>query len=263
MPDAERLSVLAATILLAYALTHFLRLPAREIAIQLPGFFLNFTLDLHTMVALLAAGLTASGADWLLRDHPRLEGPTYEHWIVPALTALVIGFPLFQLPLGLGWWVLFTGGGLALILVLLAEYIVVDPQDVRYSLASAFLNAVSFSLFLVLAIVLRSAGARLVFELPAIAIAVFGLTARSLHLRTQGRWLWWESLAVAFITTQIAAALHYWPASPVSFALAVVGPAYALASLFSRLSEGEPVRQAVVEPVIVLLITWGGALWAA
>lgn len=262
LPDSERLSVLAATILLAYALTHFLSLPAREITLQLPGFFLSFTLDLRTAVAFLAAGLTASGADWLLHDHPMLKGKTYQHWILPALTALVIGFPLFQLPLGLGWWMLFLAGGLTLMMVLLAEYIVVDPDDVRYSLASAFLTAISFSLFLVLAIVLRKANARLTFELPAIAIAVFGLSARSLNLRTHGRWLWWESLAVAFITLQIAAAFHYWPATPVAFGLAVLGPAYALTSLFSRLAEGEPARQAVIEPLIILAAAWGGALWA-
>lgn len=261
LPDADRLSVLAATILLAYALAHFLSLPVQEYSVQLPGFFLSFRLNLSTIIAILAGGLTATGARWLIYDHPRQQGGTYQHWILPALTALVFAIPLFELPLGLGWWALFVGSGMVLTLVMIAEYVVVDPEDVRYSLAAAVLNAVSFALFLILAIVLRDSRMRLYLELPAIGLAVFWLSARSLNLRTHGRWLWWEAISVSLITMQIAAAFHYWPAAPISYGLAILGPAYAITSLYSRLAEGEPLRQAVLEPIIVMIIAWGAAIW--
>jgi hypothetical protein len=262
LPDADRMSVLAATILLAYALTNFVNLPERAFSIQLPGLFLEYSFNIRTLVVLIAAGLTASGTDWLLRDHPALKGgSTIEHILLPALTAWVIGIPLFQLPFGLAWWAVFAIGGILLTLVLVAEYIVVDPEDVRRALASAGLTAVSYSLYLILAIVLRSAGVRLFLFLPAITIAAALVSLRTLHLRLLGQWKIGETVVISLVVGQLAAALEYWPLSPVAFGLAVLGPAYALTSLIGALEEGEPVRQAVIEPGIVMLIAWGAALW--
>ena len=90
LPDADRLSMLTATILLAYALAHFIDLPGRELALQLPGIYLSVQVNVQTFVGPLVAALTASGANWLLRDHPAIGGQsTMEHWLLPALTAWV------------------------------------------------------------------------------------------------------------------------------------------------------------------------------
>ena len=119
LPNPDRLSVLAAMILLAYALTRFIDLPAREIAVQLPGFYLAYQINVRTIVAMLAAGLTATGADWMLQEHPALKNKgTFEHWLLPALTAWVIGLPLYQLPNGPLWWAGFLIGGVLLMAVL-------------------------------------------------------------------------------------------------------------------------------------------------
>src|SRR5512139_539156 len=105
LPDADRLSVLAAIILLAYALTRFIQLPSREVGIQLPGFYLAVDLNIRAIVTLLIGGLTASGADLLYKTHPGLKGKkTFENWLLPGLTAWVIGVPLYQLPLGPQWF---------------------------------------------------------------------------------------------------------------------------------------------------------------
>lgn len=262
LPDPDRLSVLAATILMAYGLTNFVSLPEKAFSVQLPGLFLEFAINIRTLVVLIAAGLTASGTDWLLRDHPALKGgSTIEHLILPALTAWVIGIPLFQLPFGLAWWAVFAAGGALLILVLVAEYIVVDPEDVRRALASAGLTAVSYALYLILAIVLRSAGVRLFLLIPALTFTAALVSLRTLHLRLVGQWKIPESAVVALVVGQITAALQYWPLSPVAFGLGVLGPAYALTSLIGGLEEGEPLRQAATEPFIVIIIAWGFALW--
>jgi hypothetical protein len=256
------LSVLAAVILLAYTLARFVDLPTRELVFQLPGLFVSIPINMRTAVAFLAAGLTASGADWLLRDHPAFkDGISVQHWILPALTAWVIGIPLFQLPMGILWWAVFAIGGALLMLVLIAEYIVIDPADVRHALAAAMLMAVSFTLYLILAIVLRSTGLRLFWTLPALMLASGLVSLRAFHIWLHGQWKPFQAIMVALIIGQITAALHYWPLSPVSFGLAVLGPAYALTSLLTRLSEGTPLRQATIEPVLVLLVVWGGALW--
>jgi hypothetical protein len=262
IPKADRLSVLAATILLAYGATRFVDLPPREVSIQLPGLFLSYEVDVYTVVALLVAGLTASGVDLLLRDHPALgKKKTIEHWWVPALTAWTLAVPLYQLPVSPQWLVSFVAGGALLMGVLLAEYIAIDPQDVRYPVASAGLTAVSFALFLLLTIAMRSAGLRQLYILPAITFS-FGLVSlRTLHLRMRGKWLVIQTTALALIVAQIAAGLHYWPLSPIAFGLLVLGPAYALTSLVGALAEGQPLRNALVEPVAVLIVVWGIAFW--
>jgi hypothetical protein len=145
LPDFERLSVLAATLFLAYALAQFIDIPGWELELQLPGLLLEIHLNIRTITAFLAAGLAASGTDWLLRDHPALKNkPTIQHCLLPALTALVIGFPLYQVPFGSVWWIIFTLGGLLLMLVLVAEYIVVDPEDLRYTSGGCRINGCIF-----------------------------------------------------------------------------------------------------------------------
>jgi hypothetical protein len=249
-------------ILLAYAVSRFVNISPRELGLQLPGFYLGFQVNIRTLVALLVAGITATGADLMLRDHPGLGSKrTWEHWLLPALTAWTLGIPLNQLPVGSQWLVSFVIGGALLMLVLVAEYIAVDPQDERYPLASAGLTAVSYALFLILAIALRSSGIRLFLILPALTIAAGLVSLRTLHLRLSGQWLFLPGLAITLIVAYITAAFHYWPLSPITFGLAILAPAYSLTSLVGALYEGEPFRKAIVEPAIVLLAVWGAALW--
>ncbi len=262
LPNADRLSVLAATILLAYALARFVQLPQLELATQLPGFYFSISLNIQTVVAIIVAGLTASGADWLLHDHPaRGEQNTIEHWLLPALTAWVIGLPLLQLPIGPLWWGGIALGGGLLMLVLLAEYIVVDPDDIRQPPAAAALTAVSFALYLALVVGLRLANLRLFLLIPALSTAACLVSLRTLHLRLHERWLFLPALVIALMIAQLAAALHYWPISPVSYGLILLGPAYALTSLVSGLEDGAPFSETIREPLIVLTLIWLIALW--
>ena len=218
LPDPERMSVLAATILLAYALARFISLPVREFSVQLPIFYISVEFNVQTLVTVIVAGLTAAGAEWLLRDHPSIQQEKYSkvHWLLPGLTALVIGLPLLQVQPGPTWWIGFILGGGLLMLVQVAEYIVVDPDDVRQPLAAATLTAVSFALFLILAVTLQYAELRLFFILPAVFLAVFLVSLRTLHLRLHQQWAFLEAVIIAIILSQWAAALHYLPISPIA-----------------------------------------------
>jgi hypothetical protein len=148
-------------------------------------------------------------------------------------------------------------------LVLIAEYIAVDAKDLRYPGASAGLTAVSFALFLLLVIAMRSANLRLFFILPAITFSFALVCLRTLHLRLQGKWLIAQTIALTLIVGQASAGLHYWPLSPIAYGLAVLGPAYALTSLVGALAEGERFRKAMIEPIIVLVIVWAIAVWTS
>ena len=106
--------------------------------------------------------MAAAGMDWILNDHPhRKDKNLFPHLILPALTAAAIGFPLGLLKPGAEWWIILGLGSLLIVLVLLSEYISLEPTDIRYPLALMVLSGTSYSLLLILSIALRSAGIRL------------------------------------------------------------------------------------------------------
>ena len=260
LPDANRVGVLTATVLLAYALSRLIRTPEFTFELQLPGFYVSYPLSLDTVMVVMATGLTATGMNWLLRSHPSLgKKSTVEHWLLPTLATFIIGIPLTILLPDNAWWGGFVIGGLLLVLVFLAEYIVVEPSAPNYAIATAGLTALSLAVYLILTTALRFSGARLFLLAPAVFVAAGLVSLRTLHLRVGQKWEFNWALGIALVCTQIGAGLHYWPVSPVQFGLALLGPLYALSSLTSNLLEGIPLRRAMIEPLIVLGLSWGAA----
>ncbi len=238
--NLDRISVLSATIILAYTFSSFIIFPARTLSTQLPGFYLEILLNTQTIVSLLVVGLTVSGTDWLLRSHPSASNRSMrQHLLIPALTAWIIGVPLSQQTLGLYWWAgIFLGGG-TLILVLMAEYAVVDPNDSNYTLASIGLTTVAYALFFLLSVTLKAIELRLFLLVPVLTLVVVIISLRTFHLRLRGDWAFRASGLIALIMAQIAAAFYYLPFSPVAFGLSLLGPAYGLINLFGNLAEGK------------------------
>ncbi|HBG75105.1 MAG: hypothetical protein A2X25_14525 [Chloroflexi bacterium GWB2_49_20] len=261
-PDNDRINVLIATILLAYALTRVINTPDYIFRVNLADIHLAFSLNINMAISFLAGGLAATGVDWLLRGHPSIQpGETIEHWLLPTLMALVMGIALYALPTGVFWWVGFGLGGILLVVIFRSEYAAVDPGDTSYPLATATLTALSYTLVLILAVALRSTGARLVLLSVALFITSGLASLRVLHLRLNERWEFGWAIGIALIATQLGAALHYWPLTPVQYGLALLGPVYALTSLAVSLIEGVPFRQAMIEPAIILGLLWGLAFF--
>jgi hypothetical protein len=265
-PNFDRISALAATTLLAYAMGRFVDLPVREVGVEVWGVYFGLVLNANSVVSILVAGLTASGADWLIRQHPALGAQsTLQHWYLPGLTALVLGEMLNTLPRGVLWGIVFTIGAGLLMLVLVAEYIVVDANDVSYPVAVAGLTALSFALFLVLAITLKSNGTRLAFLVPPLALAAGLISLRYVVLRLNlqnnfspenARVAFFAAVVIALITGQLTVAFHYWALNPIPFGLVLLGPAYGLTNFVGNLTDGREIRQAVWEPVLI-----GGGFW--
>lgn len=257
LPASNQVGVIAASVLLCYALTHLVTGPGLTLAVQLPGFYFAYALTMGTAMTLMAAGLTASGMDWLLRGHPSWQrGGTLEHWLLPALTAFIVGVLLDILPSGPAWWIGFAAGAVILVLVLLAEYVAVDPGAPLYAVASAGLIALSYALFLLFVIALRIGGARLFLLVPAVFLASSLVALRTLHLRLSGRWELPWGLGIGLVSAQLSAGLHYWPLSSLQFGLILLGPLYALTALASSLGEEIPVRSSLAEPGIILVGVW-------
>jgi hypothetical protein len=258
----DRISMLTAVILLAYALTRIVHTPELALTISLPGFYFVYPLSIGTAISIMAAGLTATGMDWIIRSHPALEKKsTTEHWMLPTLTTFIIGVPLAILPNGVAWWLGFAFGAVLLALVFMAEYVVVDPTAGNYAIARAGLTSLSYVLFFILVILLRLAELRLFLLLPVLLLATGLISLRILHLDGTDRWDFPWAIGIGIISVQLGAGLHYWPLTPIQYGLALTGPLYALTMLSTNITEGIPIRRATTTPGLIITLAWVTAIF--
>lgn len=252
LPDEDRLSIVSGMVLLSYALASFIKLPAEAISIQLPAFLLQLPVSINTLVGIATAALAASGTHWLLSSHPEFTPrASIPHLLLPALTAMIIGLPLSTLQANQFWWVVFAFGGLLFVMVIASEYIALDNQDSRHPLAAVTLTAVSWVLFLIVAISVNAAGMRFYLVLAILTPTVFLVSLRSLHFRLGGSWNYAWAAAISVIISQVALGLHYFPVSPLAYGLILLGAAYALTSIAGSVIEHRSWRMAWVEPAIL------------
>ena len=248
----QKLSIVIAMILLAYATTAFIQLPTSTFNFQLPGFLLVLRFNFTSLVAVVGAILAASGSDWIISGHPHNTGQTrWHHWLVPAFTAIAIGISLGTLPLGSTWWIVFGFGAVLLAGILSVEYISVDPDDLRYSFAVLGLNAVSYALFLIVVLSIAGAGYRLYMLMAAVIPTVFLISSRSLFLRNGGKWRTPWSAAITLIIAQIAAGLFYLPLRPVQLSLILLGLLYGMVTIANNFDEKFSGRALWLEPVVM------------
>lgn len=242
-------------VMLAYATAAFVKIPENELSLQLPGFFFVAKLNFYTLLSVVVAGMAAAGTDWVIAGHPQLaQGPRWHHWIIPAMTAMVIGVPLNQIAVGGAWWVIFFMGGLLFAAVLVSEYISVDLDDGLYPLAVMGLSVVSLVLFLVLMISVRGAGARLYAVVSAAVPAAALVSARIFNLRLMNKWPIAWIVGVSLVIGQLCICLFYLPIEPIPFGLVLTGAAYALISLAGNYEERNSSIRIWVEPTLVFAI---------
>ena len=122
------------------------------------------------------------------------------------------------------------------------------------------LTAISYTLFFVLTVVLRTSETRLFLIAPALFLAALLASLRILHLRLSGKWEFAWAVGIALISVQLTVGLHYWPLSPIQFGLLLVGPLYGLVNLAINLGESVPSQRAVLEPAIMTALCWGLAI---
>jgi hypothetical protein len=261
-PEPNRLSVLMAAILLAYALARFINIPPLVFPFTLLGIDLPIQVNFQTLVAIVVAMMAASGSVWLISDHPVFKHEpigwrnTSQFWLLPALTAFLLSIPLNLVASSPAWWAVFLVGAILLALVFIAEYTVVDVSDARHPASTGLLLALSFVLFLILVIALRAASLRLYLMVPAVVFTSGLVSLHALYLRLEGRWLTSWSIGIALMVGQVAIGLHYWPLTATRFGLILLGLVYALIGLATGLEDRVPMRQALSEPLAVLAATW-------
>jgi hypothetical protein len=230
-PDSERLGAMIALVLLAYGLLRTVELPALEAEFGLLGLLLQLRLDTQFLMLALAAGLAATGVDWLLQSHPLAEGsrPGLEHRVIPGLAALGLGAILARLPTGAPLAVGLGVAGLLLYGVLAAEFVVFQPDDPRAGWAALGLRTLSFLLLVGVAFAIRAARVRAVFAIPLVTLAAAAVVWRILVIDSGAgdRRAASYAAATAWVVGQLGWALHYWPGPPLKIALLLGAVAYA------------------------------------
>lgn len=256
LPSRDHLSILTAVILLAFALSRFLDLPTRSYGTTIFGSPLGIELNGPVLMLLLVAALISTGADSLIRSHParagRPEARTAAHWILPGATAVVLGAALNQAPAGPIWWLGLGLTALALILVLVAEYTVVDHHDPAWDLAALGLTALAYVLALILFALLRSLGAR-----ALISASIGGMVAAALAWRlftlkaaAPSRAALYAAV-VGVVVAEAIWALNYWRVVPRSAGLLAMIPFYLAVGLSQQHLLASLTRRIWLEYIVV------------
>jgi hypothetical protein len=178
------------------------------------------------------------------------------HWLLPGMTAWILSLTLANLLFDLYWWIAFTVAGLLILAILIAEYSSSFIENRFHQTAILALNALTYALFLILAITVRGAGLRLYLAFPAIAVGSYLASTRLQLLPDDSEWRPLQTAAITFIVAQIAATLHYLPISALGYGLILLGLFLALNSYMAALNQGQEPKQAAREPVVALAVFW-------
>jgi hypothetical protein len=224
LPDLDRLSTLAALILLIFGLARIIDLPSFRFEFSLFSILVPISFNTRSVMLLLAAGLSVVGADWLVEAHPRAASGrrAVERWILPGLTALGIGSLLTRLSEGWQLWLGLLLTTLLLLAVFLAEYLTIDPEDPRRSLASTGLELLAYVLMFGTAFSFRVIDLRLVFLIPAALVASGAVAWRLFRLQQPEKRSLNQAAVAGWGFCQLAIGLHYWPLAPVRGSLFLV-----------------------------------------
>jgi intracellular septation protein A len=267
-PSRDRLSILTAVIVLAYALARFITTPTLSVQLSAFGLPLDLQLESSALLLVLVAALISTGSDSLIRSHPYFAvhpaKSSLIHWILPGTTALVLGAALNRLPEGSLWWLGLALSAFAIIAVLIAEYIVVDADDAAWDAAALGLTALAYALALILFTLLHASSAHPVLAAGVGGLVATGLTGRLFALKNLPRWrAALYAALVGLICAEAIWGLSYWRVASGSAALLLMVPFYVSLGLAQQHLTQRLARRVWVEFAVVGLAGLAAALFSA
>ncbi|NPA06928.1 MAG: hypothetical protein GXO54_05935 [Chloroflexi bacterium] len=150
-PDPDKLSLFSAATTLVIVLN---RWPALQTPLwtwqgpEAPSGTIHISPQSLLILILAALGLT--GTDWVLRDHPAypsLRSRGLWHALLPTFALDALATLIRDWPMGWTWLFVLLFGLVSVLVILIAEFIVVDPQDPRALWANWALQAMGYGLF--------------------------------------------------------------------------------------------------------------------
>lgn len=248
LPKADKISTLAAVILFSYVLMPYIRSKGQDINFSLFNIAFQFQLNFSLLISIASGIMAAVGTDWVIHDHPKLNSQsTVPHLITPSITAWAIGIPLNLISLGPQWWVSFMLGSSVLLLSIIAEYIAIDTEDARYPTAVMFITALISAQLSILLISLRAARYRLYSYFLISLPLFFFFTSRILQFHNKQKMNYEKAVVITLFVSQWIIGLHFWPLPPLSFGLAIVGPAYFIYTIITPMNLDQKKRLAALD----------------
>lgn len=247
--NRERLSTLAAIVLLAYSLLRLIDLPTLRVQANLLGLLLRLDINAPLVLLTLTAALVVAGTDWLIRGHPlaHAAGVQISHWVMPGLAALGLGVILVRIPSALGVALGLPLVDLFLLAVVASEFIVIDRHDPRYDLASLLLRGLAYLLLTGVLFAMTATDLRAFFAVPLIWLATSGIMWRLASMDQEAATARLDAMLIGLVVAQFAWALHYLPVLPLRESLLLALTAYLAEGLLRTYRRGELTSRRVGE----------------
>lgn len=260
-PNKDRLSVLIGVIILTPVLIRFVNVPSRLISFDLLGSPISFEITSTWLVVTMLPALSAMGANAVIRTHPRMHQPEPPHafiyWILPAMTGLNAALLLERAPNWPLWWAGLILTGLAITLVIAAEFSTVDPYVLGYPRARLTLNVIGYTLaFTTFALIYDSRGRSVItasaITLVGMILAFELLQTTEVRLPKVGLY----ALATGLILGESAWALNYWRLSALAGGMILLLIFYVLVGIAQQILLNQLTRRTLIEFAVVTIVAF-------
>lgn len=289
----DRASVMIWVVLMGLAAQRFLALPGRSITTEVLGSPVTLTITANTVLAVLLAGLVATGVEAIVRAHPKADSelaaarrlrqrqqalhgsratPSHpavltaqeraelvirSHWVYWGAPVALILVAVFLLPVAPStvYWVLgLIGTGVVLGLAVAGIYNTIDPFQTGYRRARLGMNALTYALALVLFLVVYRTRVRSIVSATEVLL-VSSLLALEL-LRGSARPTIMIALYAAItglVLGQATWALNYWRLDSLTGGLVLLVLFYDVIGLSQHGLQGAIKRRIVVEYALITI----------
>ena len=256
----DRVSVLVWVVLIGLAAQRLLVLPVRIFTATLFGSPITLTLTGTTLLGALLAGLVATGAEAVVRAHPRSQaGQVTNHWIywsLPIALIIVVLLLLPHAPSRLYWLAGLVVTGILFGLSMAGIYYTIDPFATGYRRARLGLNALTYGVTLLLFLVVYRTRTRSIVSATEVTL-LSSLLALEL-LRGSERPIYLVTLyagITGLVLGQVTWALNYWRLSSLTGGLLLLLLFYNVVGLAQHALQGRIGRRVLIEFGLISLAT--------
>jgi len=260
-PDRDRLSVLIGVIVLTPVLIRFINVPPRSIRFDLLGSPIAFDITSTLLTATMLPALSCMGANAVLRTHPRMHQAdpprAFIYWILPGLMGLNAALLLEYAPTWPLWWAGLVLTGLAITLVISAEFSTIDPYVLGYPRARLTLNVIAYTLAFSSFILIYGSRGRSAITASAVS-AVGGVLAFELLNTTEVglRQAMLYGIITGLVLGESAWALNYWRLSALAGGMILLLIFYAVVGIVQQILLNRLTRRTLIEFAVVTAVTF-------
>jgi hypothetical protein len=214
----RRVSVVSWAVLAAMAAALFLRLPTFIIPLNALGSPITISISDTTMMAFFIAALAGSGAESVVRLHPRFQDPANQarrrllpYWALPAALSVLSVLLMPLAPTRITQVAVLALGGMAVTVSLFGLYATVDRGAQGFRRSRILLNVLAYAAALALFLLVYQTRTRSLLSGTLIAATAALLAAELLRTTTPRVELVFSyAAAVGLILGEATWALNYW-----------------------------------------------------